>query len=88
MVRSPSPPTRRRSSTSRVNASAGTLAVSTPRHRKRGPNVSKKEYVGIDLHRRRSVIVRVDEQGEKVSTVRLDNDPELVAKQRILGAPA
>jgi transposase len=41
--------------------------------------VSQKEYVGIDLHRRRSVIVRVNEQGEKLSAVRVDNDPELVS---------
>jgi hypothetical protein len=41
--------------------------------------VSQKEYVGIDLHRRRSVIVRVNEQGEKLSALRLDNDPELAA---------
>jgi transposase len=34
----------------------------------------KRQYVGIDLHRRRSVIVRVDEAGERVSTVRIDND--------------
>jgi len=78
MARSPSPSTRRRSSPSRAKASAGTLAVSKPRHRKRGPNVSEKEYVGIDLHRRRSVIVRVNEQGEKLSTIRVDNDPKLV----------
>jgi transposase len=80
MARSSSPPTRLRSSTSRVNASAGTLAVAKPRHRKGGPKVSKKEYVGIDLHRRRSVIVRVNEQGEKLSAIRIDNDPQLVAK--------
>jgi transposase len=41
--------------------------------------VSEKEYVGIDLHRRRSVIVRVNEKGEKLSTVRVDNDPQLLA---------
>ena len=40
--------------------------------------MSQKEYVGIDLHRRRSVIVRVNEQGQKLSALRLDNDPELV----------
>lgn len=33
------------------------------------------EYVGIDLHRRRSVIVRMDERGETLSTVSIDNDP-------------
>lgn len=34
-----------------------------------------REYVGIDLHRRRSVIVRMDEHGETLSTVAIDNDP-------------
>jgi transposase len=35
----------------------------------------EQQYVGIDLHRRRSVIVRVDEDGEKLSTVKITNDP-------------
>jgi hypothetical protein len=30
---------------------------------------------GIDLHRRRSVIVRLIEAREKLETVRMDNDP-------------
>ena len=34
-----------------------------------------REYVGIDLHRRRSVIYRMDEAGEKIDCVRVDNDP-------------
>lgn len=33
------------------------------------------EYVGIDLHRCRSVIVRHDADGEVRDTVRIDNDP-------------
>jgi transposase len=37
--------------------------------------VSEKEYVGIDLHRRRSVIVRVGNDGSHLSTVRVENDP-------------
>ncbi|HXW35812.1 MAG TPA: IS110 family transposase [Acidimicrobiales bacterium] len=41
--------------------------------------MSKKEYVGIDLHRRRSVIVRVSESGEKLATYRLTNHRELIA---------
>jgi transposase len=32
-------------------------------------------YVGIDLHRRRSVIVRQDRNGEVLEEVRIDNDP-------------
>jgi hypothetical protein len=34
-----------------------------------------QQYVGIDLHRRRSVIVRMTEDGEVVECVRIDNDP-------------
>jgi transposase len=32
-------------------------------------------YVGIDLHRRRSVIYRMDADGNKLECVRIDNDP-------------
>jgi transposase len=35
----------------------------------------ERQYVGIDLHRRRSVIVRMDQDGNKLSCVRLPNDP-------------
>ena len=34
-----------------------------------------EQYVGIDLHRRRSVIVRMTSAGEVLQTVRVDNDP-------------
>jgi transposase len=35
-----------------------------------------RQYVGIDLHRRRSVIVRMTPESERLgSTVRIDNDP-------------
>ena len=34
-----------------------------------------RQYVGIDLHRRRSVIVRRNEAGETLETVRIANDP-------------
>ena len=34
-----------------------------------------RQYVGIDLHRRRSVIVRMTPAGEQLDWVRLDNDP-------------
>ena len=34
-----------------------------------------KQYVGVDLHRRRSVIVRKDAAGELLETVQIDNDP-------------
>ena len=35
----------------------------------------QRQYVGIDLHRRRSVIVRMTEDGEVLSCVRIMNDP-------------
>ena len=35
----------------------------------------ERRYVGIDLHRRRSVIVTMDEAGEVLSSVRIPNDP-------------
>jgi transposase len=34
-----------------------------------------KQIVGIDLHRRRSVLVRMTEAGEHLETVRVSNDP-------------
>jgi len=35
----------------------------------------EQRYVGIDLHRRRSVIVTMDRAGEVLSSVRIENDP-------------
>ena len=35
-----------------------------------------KQFVGIDLHRRRTVIVRTTEAGEVLETVRIVNDVE------------
>ena len=35
---------------------------------------SSGQLVGIDLHRRRSVICRLDADGEVVESVRIDND--------------
>ncbi len=34
-----------------------------------------RQFVGIDLHRQRSVIVRQSESGELLSAVRIVNDP-------------
>jgi hypothetical protein len=34
-----------------------------------------RQFVGIDLHRQRSVIVRQAESGEQLSAVRIVNDP-------------
>ena len=38
-----------------------------------------KQYVGVDLHRRRTVIVRTTEAGEVLETVRIVNDVERLA---------
>jgi hypothetical protein len=38
-----------------------------------------RQIVGIDLHRRRSVIVRMTEAGERLDSVRIDNDPMVLA---------
>ena len=35
----------------------------------------ERRYVGIDLHRRRSVIFIMDDMGEKLSCVRIANEP-------------
>lgn len=35
-----------------------------------------QQFVGIDLHRRRSVIVRMTESGEVLESVRIVNDPD------------
>src|SRR5512132_1791747 len=46
----------------------------------RRPPVSEQyaghQIVGMDLHRRRSVLVRMTETGEHLETVRISNDPE------------
>ena len=48
--------------------------------------MSEREYVGIDLHRRRSVIVRVSRHGQHLSTIRVANDPaEVLAALRDAG---
>jgi transposase len=42
--------------------------------------VEPQQYVGVDLHRRRSVIVRKDSAGELIETVQIDNDPLTLAE--------
>jgi transposase len=46
----------------------------------------EQEYVGIDLHRRRSVIYRMDEHGEKIDSVRVTNEPMNFA-EKVSAAP-
>ena len=40
-----------------------------------------RQVVGIDLHRRRSVIVRMTEAGERLDSVRIANDPMVLAAE-------
>src|SRR4051795_10704341 len=66
---------------------SGASLLVTPRRDARGAHVVRqggptmqaeydgRQVVGIDLHRRRSVIVRMTEAGEKLGAVRIDNDP-------------
>jgi transposase len=46
-----------------------------------------RQYVGIDLHRRRSVIVRTDPVGEVLEEVRIDNDPVRLAAEIAKAGP-
>ena len=39
----------------------------------------ERQYVAIDLHLQRSLVVRENEAGEKVGTVRIDTDPLALA---------
>ncbi len=45
------------------------------------------EYVGVDLHRRRSVIVRLDDGGEVVSEVLIPNDPGIFSVEVAKAGP-
>lgn len=45
------------------------------------------QYVGIDLHRQRSVIVRRNAQGETIDAVRIDNDPAVLAAEVAKAGP-
>src|SRR5262249_21378031 len=62
-----------------------TLVVSTSTSTKEAPvdaGYDGAQIVGIDLHRRRSVLVRMAaETGQRLETVRIDNDPAALAEQ-------
>jgi len=45
------------------------------------------QYVGIDLHRRRSVIVRMTEDGEVLECVRIVNDPVALSLEMAKAGP-
>jgi len=47
-----------------------------------------RQFVGIDLHRRRTVIVRHTESGEQLDCVRIINDPLALAREIGKAGPA
>ena len=65
----------------RKGPSVGTLGASQPKpsRRRRTPVQQQQQYVGIDLHRRRSVIVRMNDAGEVLDVSKIDNDPVALA---------
>jgi transposase len=69
------PAVAKRTSSRREGSSVGTLVLSkaTPSRRKKVP--VQRQYVGIDLHRRRSVIIRKNADGELLSKVHILNEP-------------
>jgi transposase len=62
------------------------LTKATPSRRKKEAPV-EREYVGIDLHRRRSVIVRKNAAGEVLSKVRIENSPMALAEAVAAAGP-
>ncbi len=49
--------------------------------------MQQRQYVGIDLHRRRSVIVRMTEDGEVLETVWIVNDPVALSLELAKAGP-
>ncbi|SQD93365.1 transposase (fragment) [Parafrankia sp. Ea1.12] len=45
------------------------------------PSYEGRQIVGIDLHRRRSVIVRMTPGGHPLGTVRISNDPAILTRE-------
>src|SRR2546423_6627963 len=77
---------REKKSSSHREPGVVTLGVSTPIPRTRRTSV-ERQYVGIDLHRRRSVIVRMTGDGEVLETVRIDNDPVALSLELAKAGP-
>ena len=46
----------------------------------------QRQYVGIDLHRRRSVIVRRSSEGETLEVTKVDNADLLAFEQAVMAA--
>jgi len=40
-----------------------------------------RQFVGVDLHLHRSVIARIDDQGNQLGWVRIDNDPKALVRE-------
>lgn len=75
-------------SSGREGPSVNTLGLTkaTPSRRKKEAPV-EREYVGIDLHRRRSVIVRKNAAGEVLSKARIENSPMALAEAVAAAGP-
>lgn len=43
--------------------------------------IAEKHFVGVDLHLHRSVIVRIDERGQQLDCVQIDNDPKALVRE-------
>ena len=67
-----------------------TLGVAKPirRRQKETPVEQQQQYVGVDLHRRRSVIVRRNPAGQTLEKVRIDNHPVALAAELAKAASA
>lgn len=40
-----------------------------------------RQFIGVDLHLHRSVIARIDEQGNELGWVRIENDPKVLVRE-------
>ena len=58
-----------------VVRSSATLEATKPTRSTTRRRPLERQYVAIDLHLRRSLIVRENEAGEELGVVRIDNDP-------------
>jgi transposase len=66
----------------------GVLMVSDLRRPLVSEAYSGRQIVGMDLHRRRSVLVRMTEAGEHLETVRISNDPEYLRQVMVRAGEA
>jgi hypothetical protein len=62
------------SSPARVRSS-GKLGVVNPSRSRARRGLVERQYVAVDLHARRSLVVRENDAGEELSVVRIENDP-------------